>query len=237
MHRVVCSPCNAKIKPVIASWGGIFGRLRALFAVSSRIPVSLSPFSRESGARSRIKSARFYWNSLPSFSPPPPPPALSRPREIAPALIAESFIRTQPRFLLFGFAPGRDARKPSANLFACGSSAEDNGPKCGLPPRSRSCRMLTASSTQWIWVGFVLKCTLPLKLRLKGRNKLRRCSCRLAYGCLPGRGKGRKGDVSWKYLAFFSTPCPIFSPCSIMNITFDNDPVVSKWNGTSIATR
>lgn len=48
--------------------------------------------------------------------------------EGSPALIVESFTRT-PRFLLFGFAPGRDAQKPSANLSACRLFAEDNGSK------------------------------------------------------------------------------------------------------------
>jgi len=50
------------------------------------------------------------------------------PGEGSPALIVESFTRT-PRFLLFGFALGRDVQKPFANLSACRLFAEDNGSK------------------------------------------------------------------------------------------------------------
>lgn len=74
-----------------------------------------------------------------------------RERQRSSALIGESFnSNAPPRFLLFGFARGRDAQKPFANLFAGRLSAEDNGSKW-VWPRPK------VAATLRIWVGFVLQ--------------------------------------------------------------------------------
>lgn len=70
------------------------------------------------------------------------------PDEGSPALIAESFTRT-PRFLLFGFAPSRDAQKLFANLFACRLFVEDNGSKWARPKVARCYSELNAMNLGW----------------------------------------------------------------------------------------
>lgn len=70
------------------------------------------------------------------------------PGEGSPALIAKSFTRTA-RFLLFGFAPGRDAQKLSTNLFTWRLFVEDNGSKWAWPKVARCYSEFDAMNLGW----------------------------------------------------------------------------------------